>query len=384
MIPSDPVLAAADPPESTIAQILDVLENSAYPVLVVGDRAGEEMAARSAVRLAETLGMRVYTAGYAKMLFPTSHPQYMGLLSLRNPGVRRDLQRSDAVLALGTGAFKDFFYQSSPILAEEARLILVDIAADEFGRSEGAQTAVLADPAATLERLAVAAETGISGTTLEAARQRRREITDETNQARYLVEQGLRSQWDDSPMSPWRMMAELEQSLPSDVVLVDDAISSRPALHGAMKFSEPGSIQASIGQAIGWGMGAALGVKLARPDRPVVSVLGDGSAMMTVQALWTAAVRRIPVVYVICNNGMYRILKLNMNTYLQQSVDARDQGSRYIGMDFPRPFDFAAISEAFGVHATRIDAASEIAPAVESALASGEPTLLDVIIDGSV
>ena len=130
-------------------------------------------------------------------------------------------------------------------------------------------------------------------------------------------------------------------------------------------------------------MGAALGVKLAEPDRPVISILGDGSAMMTVQALWTAKARNIPVVYVICNNGMYRVLRLNMDVYLNQVIEKPEHPRAYAATQFSPSFDFAAIANAFGVNSARIEDPADIASALRDAVESGEPWLLDVIIDGS-
>ena len=135
---------------------------------------------------------------------------------------------------------------------------------------------------------------------------------------------------------------------------------------------------------MGWGMGGAMGVKLAHPDRPVVALVGDGSAMMTVQALWTAANANIPVVYVISNNSSYRVLKLNMDTYKTHVLREDIPRSQYIGMDFPTPLNIAGIAEATGVYGVKIEDPAELAPAVQSALELGKPAVLDVVIDGSV
>lgn len=121
-----------------------------------------------------------------------------------------------------------------------------------------------------------------------------------------------------SPMSAERMMHEIASVLPRNTIIADDSVTSRDAIHDAINFNQPVSLFGERGGALGWGMGGALGIKLAHPDRPVVGVIGDGSSMMTVQALWTAANANIPVVYVICNNKAYRILKLNMDVYKQQ------------------------------------------------------------------
>jgi benzoylformate decarboxylase len=190
--------------------------------------------------------------------------------------------------------------------------------------------------------------------------------------------------WDNRPMSPFRMMAEIAPTLPPDTIVVNDAVTSAPAVFAALDFDEPGSIYGGRGGALGWGVGGALGVKLANPGRPVVAVAGDGSAMMTVQGLWTAANANIPVVYVICNNAAYRVLKLNMDLYKDLIVGPQAEKSRYMGMDFPVRPDFAGMAQAMGVHGQRIEDPAELAPAMRSALELGKPAVLDVIIDGTV
>ena len=121
-------------------------------------------------------------------------------------------------------------------------------------------------------------------------------------------------------------------------------------MHGAIKFNKSGSIFGERGGAIGWGMGGALGIKLANPDKTVMAIIGDGSSMMTVQALLTAANYSIPVIYLICNNESYRILKLNMNVYKTKILKEKNPESKYIGADFPIPLNISKIAEAIGVY----------------------------------
>ena len=181
------------------------------------------------------------------------------------------------------------------------------------------------------------------------------------------------------------MMAGLAEGLPDDVIVVDDSISCRPDLHAAVTFDQRRRVQAErAGGAIGWGMGGALGVALAAPDQRVVAVIGDGSAMLTVQALWTAAAYQIPVVYCICNNAGYRVLKLNLRRWFGDVLHEPDRPSQYIGMDLDQPFDLAAIAQAMNVPAERVEDPTRVAPALTQALHRGGPVLLDIVIDGSV
>ena len=121
-----------------------------------------------------------------------------------------------------------------------------------------------------------------------------------------------------------------------------------------------------------------MGLKLAHPDRPIVAVIGDGSAMMTVQAFWTAATRNIAAVFVIANNGSYKVLKGGMDRY--KKFVNEDTLSKYIGMDFPTNLNIAALAEDMGVSGRRIEKPADLGSAVQQALDSGKPAVLDVII----
>ena len=179
-------------------------------------------------------------------------------------------------------------------------------------------------------------------------------------------------------------MKEIAEALPDDAIIVDDSVTTRASVFGALDFDEPGSLLGITGGALGWGMGGTMGVKMANPDRPVVGIIGDGSAMMTVQALWTAANSDIPVVYVICNNRAYRVLKLNMNLYKSEILGQQNPASEYIAMDFPTPFDIAAIAEAMGVYGRKVEDPAELGDALRESIALGKPVVLDVSIDGTV
>ncbi|MEE3166040.1 MAG: thiamine pyrophosphate-dependent enzyme, partial [Chloroflexota bacterium] len=110
-----------------------------------------------------------------------------------------------------------------------------------------------------------------------------------------------------------------------------------------------------------------------------------GSALMTIQGLWTAANDNIACIFVICNNGMYRVLKVNFDVYQREILQQEESaGENLPYSDFPTPFDVAGIASSMGVHGERITDPAEIAPAVKRAVASGKPAVLDIVIDGSL
>ena len=383
--PSSTVFANQGADPAGVEAAVNILAEAQRPIMVVGDRLGRSGGAPAAVRLAELLGAKVYAASYSAMNFPTSHPQYLGRINMGVPAGREILAQSDVVLAVGTNVFEGFFYFSGPSVGPGTRLIHLDSTPTEVGKSEPTDVGIIANPNVALRQIGDALDSSISGATREAARGRFASAAAARAEIQSQWERELKAGWNARPMPASRMMHELAGSLPADAIVADDSITSRDALHGAMEFNEPQSIYASSNfGAIGWGMGGALGVKLAHPDRPVVGIVGDGSAMMTVQGLWTAANYDIPVVYLICNNSSYRILKLNMNRYKSYILGESQPTSSYIGMDFPQPFEMAAIANAMGVHGQKVQNPEELGPAVKKALDSGKPALLDVIIDGSV
>ena len=198
-------------------------------------------------------------------------------------------------------------------------------------------------------------------------------------------EKSVADKWDQKPMTPARMMSELAAALPGNAIVVDDSISSRGVMRHYFKAARRGDLRGVRGQSIGGGIGATMGAQCANPDRPVFGIIGDGSAMMTVQGLWTAANDNIPCVFVICNNGMYRVLKVNFNIYQQDVLELPEtSGGRLLYSDFSTPFDMASIANSMGVHGERITDPAEIKPAVDRAVASGKPALLDIVIDGSL
>ena len=126
---------------------------------------------------------------------------------------------------------------------------------------------------------------------------------------------------------------------------------------------------------IGWGIPAACGVQAAYPDRPVIAIIGDGSSMYSIQALWTAANQKLPLTYIICDNGGYRIIK--------ERLYAFHGNDNFIGMDFKEPaVDFVGLAQSMGVSSVRINKHEELAPSLEAAIKNTEgPNLLSVTVD---
>ncbi len=385
IVPSQPVHDAPRPSPDGISLAASMLLDSNRPMMLVGDRLSEDDALDQAVELAELAGLPVYQAGGAEAAFPTTHGQYLGGLSLRVAGQRSVLQQVDLVLAVGADPFAELFYWGDVILPPEAKLVHIDPSPGRIGRSEPTDLGIVAHCAPALSDLATTLRERLSPSDLSKIEQRKQSVIAEARTNREAFDASVAESWDSKPMTPARMMSELASALPANAIVVDDSISNRGVMRHYFQAARRGDLRGVRGQSIGGGIGATMGTQCANPHRPVFGIIGDGSAMMTIQGLWTAANDNIPCIFVICNNGMYRVLKVNFNTYQKDVLNLPEtSGGRLPYSDFATPFDMASIANSMGVHGERITDPAEIAPAVDRALRSGKPALLDIVIDGSV
>ena len=383
--PSRPVYDAPRPSEDGIARAASMLLDASRPLMLVGDRLSDDDALDEAVELAELMGLPVYQARGAEVAFPTTHPQYQGPLSLRVAAQRAVLQQADLVLAVGSDPFEELFYWGDVILPSESTLVHIDPDRSKIGRSEPTDVGIVADCKLGLRELIAALKERLSPGDAVELEQRKQAAVAEARDRREAYEASVAEKWDHRPMTPARMMRELSAALPDNAMVVDDSISNRAAMRHYFQAKRRGDLRGVRGQSIGGGMGVTMGTQCANPDRPVFGIIGDGSAMMTIQGLWTAANDNIPCIFVICNNGMYRVLKTNFNVYQEEILKLPEtSGGRLLYSEFATPFDMAAIANSMGVHGERITEPEQIKPAVDRAVASGKPALLDIVIDGSL
>jgi len=179
------------------------------------------------------------------------------------------------------------------------------------------------------------------------------------------------------PIDPRYLMLRVADAIPENAVVVEEALTATAPLLDVLRYRDPKSFMGLASGGIGFAAPGAIGASLALPGRPVVAVVGDGSAMYSIQALWTAANLKLPVTYVIINNRSYRILKERMVAF---------RGARaFGGMDLNEPpIDFKAIAEAMGVTAATISDPRDIDTALREATSAGAPRLLEFMVDGNI
>ena len=383
--PSRPVHDGARPSAEGIAQAAALLADASRPLMLVGDRLSDDDAVGEAVELAEQMGLPVYQARGAEAAFPTTHDQFMGALSLRVGEQRAALQTVDLVLAVGSDPFEELFYWGDVILPSDAKLVHIDPDRSKIGRSEPTDLGIVGNCKLALQDLVAALEERLSASDRSEIGLRKQGVIAERQSNRAAFEESVAEKWDHRPMTPARMMSELAAAIPDNAIVVDDSISNRATMRHYFQAERRADLRGVRGQSIGGGIGVTMGTQCAYPDRPVFGIIGDGSAMMTIQGLWTAANDEIPCIFVICNNGMYRVLKTNFNVYQRDVLNLPEtSGGRLLYSDFGTPFDMAAIANSMGVHGERITEPDQIKPAVDRAVASGKPALLDMVIDGSL
>ncbi len=364
-----------------VERAADLLAQARRPLVVAGDAVAQGDAHAELIEVAELLGAPVRLEGMANRCnFPFTHPLYQGAIPRLAPDLRALLQRHDLLFSVGGDLFTMSLPSDVEPMPHGLAIVHLDVDPWEVGKNYPAQVAIVGDPKATLPDLAEALRRRLKGGRHPEAQRRMEEAgkhraqTIEELKTRALAAAGRQ------PIAPLALVHALAESLPPDAVVVDESISSGGGLRELLRCQDPQSFFGLRGGGIGWGLPAALGVKLALPRRPVVAFVGDGSAMYTSQALWTAAHEGLGVLFVIINNRGYRILK--QRTHALKGFSAQDDV--YVAMDLDRPLiDFVGLAQSLGVPAERVEKAADVAPALARGLAAGGPYLLDVQVDAA-
>jgi benzoylformate decarboxylase len=343
--------------------------------LVVGDEIAAGGAVTELVALAETLGARVYGAPlYSNLNFPTDHPLWTGMLNFTAAGVAGMLSRFRRIFVIGAKAFLVYPWTPPSPLPPGSELLHLAAEPDLVGRDLPTRFGAVGDIGASLAALqplvAVRVDTAAAGAALERAR----------SDAEGAAERFASFAADRAAESPMHAMAAthaLLSALPPGGALVDEAITTGFYVRMLYRTSTPGSYYFTRGGGLGWGVPAALGVKLARAEEPVLCIVGDGSIMYSAQALWTAAHEDIPVVIAVVNNRQYGILKMNL---LESGSPAAKEG-RFVGMDLHSPpVDYVALARSLGVDAQLVEKPADVTEATRAAFEAGRPTLLELPI----
>jgi benzoylformate decarboxylase len=340
-------------PATSLDQAAATLAGAARPAIVAGDGVGRGGAVAELVELAERLGATVFHHPMHDWLnFPFTHPLHAGMIPPRNAAVREALAPYDVVFVVGAHAFSPHHYTPGPAIPPGTRVVQLDDDPAELGRNFPVELGLVGGIRASLAEL-------VSRTELS-----RTEPVDSE-----LVKPSTREVVSTAaPLAPAAAARAVADGLPPYAVVVDEAITVGIQLRPLLRLDQPGSFVHTIGGGLGWGIGAAVGTRMAQ-DRPVIAVLGDGCAMFGLQGLWSAARYQVPVLFLVMNNGEYRTLR--------DALGESYGPGPHPGIELGRR-DWTKVGEFFGVAARRVASDAELRVLVASVGSLRAPLLVDV------
>jgi benzoylformate decarboxylase len=359
-----------------VAAAADMLAKAERPVIIAGDAVAQSRAHKELVALAEAIAAPVYVEFIPNTAsFPASHPLYRGSMTRSQAGVREVLDQHDIVFSVGGDLFTWSLPSNIDPWPPGLPLIHLDTDPWQIGKNYPAQVAILGDPKATLPEITAAIGTRMTASAKSAAAARLKSTTETIKRDREAFRAKARAMAGKTPVQPLALLEAIGAMLPKDAVVIEEILSSSPGARSLINSNDEQSFYGLRGGGIGWGLPAAIGAKVALPDRPVVALIGDGSAMYTVQALWTAARYRLPIVWVIFNNTSYRILK-------QRLVMLRglaEQADKFVGMELDDPaIDFVGLARSLGIEGQRAKTVKDATDLIGKALKDGTAMLIDV------
>jgi benzoylformate decarboxylase len=344
------------PDPEAVARLAALVEEARAPALVVGAGADSRDAWDALVALAEKLGCPVWQECFgARAGFPQDHPQFAGHLPPGRGRLRETLAAHDVVVAVGAPVFRQYGYEPGALTADGTRLALVTDDAAEAHRSP-VELALVAAPAAVCAAVAER----LSQRPARGAPALRRPAP-------------APAPGPGEPLRAAHVLSALGERLPPDAVVIEEAPSNRPELHARLPARRPlGFLSAAMG-GLGFGLPAAIGVRMALPERPVVAVIGDGASMFAIQSLWSAARYEVGALFVVLANGGYAVM--------DRLAEAADQAAPWPGFG---AIDIAAMARAQGCPARRVERHDELVGTLDEVVPGLEgreqPLLLEVMV----
>jgi len=345
------VAGRAMPNPVALEDVSQLLHEARNPVLVAGPDIDASGGWDAAVALVEKQRLPVWATpapGGGRIGFPEGHANFLGILPPAIGPASETLKGHDLVLVVGSSVFPYYPYIPGPLLPEGTTLVQITSDPSEAARAPMGN-AIVGDVALALERLLE-----LLGTS-ERPAPAPRPLPGEPAEA--------------DPMSGSAAMAALADVWPQDGIAVVETPSSTLALRNRLRLSQPGSYYFSSSGGLGFGIAASVGVQLAQPERPVVCVLGEGSAQYGITALWTAAAYKVPVTFLVLRNEEYTILKW----FAEFEQIAGAPGLDLAGLDV------AAVASAYGVPSREVSGREELTEELRSAIAADDgPRLVQV------
>lgn len=367
--PSSVIRPAAVAQEAA-REIVAVLDGAEAPAVVVGAGADDPETWRALVELVDRLGCPVWQEAFeTRAGFPQDHPRFAGHLPPERSGLRTTLAPHDVVLVVGGAAFRQYVYEPGPLVSPDTRVVVVSDDPEVVHRSR-AELGVLADVAGTCTLVAQSLSTRPASAGAQSSGVRESARLSGPRDGTKVMRRGAGMAAGDGVLRATDVFEALADRLAEHVVLVEETPSSRPDLLRIVPARAPGGYVSAAMGGLGFALPAATGLRMGDPSRPVVAVVGDGSSLYGIHALWSAARYDCGVLFVVLSNGGYAV----MNELAAQA-----------GGKPPWPgfeVDLAGMALSLGCPARRIRSLQALTETLDEVLPTlaerNEPLLLDV------
>ena len=366
------------PPKDSLDIAASLIIDANHPVIIGGDGIWECNAQEELIKFADLIGAEVYSMPLiSQYIFPSSHPLYFGNLGFGPINIKKALNDSDLIIIFGMPLFNQITFVPKEGVEKRQKIIHFDLNIERIGRNFPQTIGIPGDIKKGLNELNEILSSKIDNEKRKFLDQRKKKREKERDKRRKKKKEVLKQLFNKTPISIPRLFYEINELKDSNTAIVDESISYMTPVHDYIDFSHSNSYFGLRGGGLGFGIPAAIGVKLALPDINVVALVGDGSALYTIQGLWSAAHLNLPVKYIILNNRSYRIVKINMIKYGGKKV-------KFTGMDLKPPLvDFISDAKGFNVDAKHVESPDKLKDALLWLFNNDRPSLLDVVVDPS-
>ena len=368
--------ASTRPSDDSLHRLADRLLAADRPVMIAGRELAHHDCFEEAGELASLLGAAVYQEPVPyNARFPSGHPACMGDLTRNQQRVRETLQRHDLLLCLGADLLRMSPYSEVDPLPDDLAVVHISERDWELGKNYPTEIAIRANVRETLRALLPMLRAKRSPEQAHRAAARLAALSADNWAARRVKTYQTSSATSSSlPIDPRWLMLRLVEALPEAAIVVEEALTATGALTSLLPIHDANSFYGLASGGLGFAMAGAIGISLAQPGRPVVAVVGDGSSMYSIQALWTAAHLKLPITYLVVNNRSYRIIK--------ERLLAGRGSDKFIAMDLKQPsIDFVSVARGLGLTAQCVTDPAELDSVLKAAIASAVPNLVEVIVD---
>lgn len=382
-----------------IESLVDLMLTARKPAIVAGDEIAWDNATSTLVTLAESLGACVFREFlHAQLSFPTQHPNFRGRMPIDAKAIRGLSENFDLVILVGGQFFEDLWFEATEPFPDTTRVVRIESTLENLSSYFRLDLGVAGNLTQTLS--------GVNNLLIERAseafRTQAKGRNEELKAGRASIQASVQSRLqevaDSKPMASLRAVHEISQSLPDNAIVIDESLTATlldvsdaedpmatRAYHTLLELGfdsrGPGDVFAGRGGGLGQAMSGAVGLQVAHPDRRVVALIGDGSAMYAVQALWSAAHHQLPIIFVVFSNREYRVLKHNLDAF-RLRFNLGDNRP-YPHMDLANPtLSYVDIAKGMGVSADMVTEPEQISEVMKKALSRNQPHLIDIEISG--